>query len=211
MTRKLPSSITPASSDLLEAVIGAVAHELAPAASRAVPRNAIKPEPPLAISSAPAANDTFVVKPANFQRLSARRRVLARRIVGRNSTLAAITGLAPLPIVSIAGIAAIIIRMVKKLCRLYQLPYESDRTRSMIIGVLAGAAPTGLGAATNSTIGLLITPGPAFVGLAVSGFTAGALTRAIGEVFIESFERDAMPAGVAEINVTRTVSPAAIR
>jgi uncharacterized protein (DUF697 family) len=211
MTRKqLPRAITPGSSDLLQTVVGAVADEEAPVVRRALSRDAIEPEPLLAISSAAPANDAFVAKPSNFQKLSARRRVLARRIVDRNSTLAAIGGLTPLPIANIAGIAAVIMGMVKKLCGLYQIPFERDRTRSLIIGVLGGAAPTGLGAATTSTIGLLVAPAPAFLGLAVSALTAGALTRAIGEVFIESFERDAMLAGVAEIKPARTSSPAVV-
>jgi hypothetical protein len=36
-----------------------------------------------------------------------------------------------------------------------------------------------------------VAPAPAFVGLAISALTADAVTRAIGEVFIESFERQA--------------------
>jgi uncharacterized protein (DUF697 family) len=95
-----------------------------------------------------------------------------------------------LPVVNIAGVAAIILRMLKQLSELYQVHFERDRTRLFVIGVLGGAAPTGLGAATVSTIGL-VAPVPAFLGLAVSALTAAAVTRAIGEVFIESFERQA--------------------
>jgi uncharacterized protein (DUF697 family) len=126
----------------------------------------------------------------NFQKLAAKRRVLAGRIVEQNGILAALSGLAPLPAVNIAGVAAIILRMLKQLSGLYQVHFERDRTRLFVIGVLGGAAPTGLGAATVSTIGL-VAPAPAFLGLAVSALTAAAVTRAIGEVFIESFERQA--------------------
>jgi uncharacterized protein (DUF697 family) len=80
--------------------------------------------------------------------------------------------------------------MLKQLSGLYQISFERDRTRSFVLGILGGAAPTGLGGAAVSTIALL-TPAPAFIGLAVSALTADALTRAIGEVFIESFERQA--------------------
>jgi uncharacterized protein (DUF697 family) len=86
--------------------------------------------------------------------------------------------------------------MVKQLSELYGMPFERDRTRSLVVGILAGAAPTGIGTAAASTLGYLL-PGAALVGLGVSALVAGALTRSIGLVFIESFEREGVPLGLA--------------
>ena len=189
MTRKhLPKAIRPTNVKLVQAVVGAVTdddHPTAPAANEA-----IEPEWTQHLSSTVPANDADVSMSSNFQKMTAKRRVLAGRIVEQNGTLAALSGLAPLPAVNIAGVAAIILRMLKQLSGLYQVHFERDRTRSFVIGVLGGAAPTGLAAATVSTIGL-VAPVPAFLGLAISALTAAAVTRAIGEVFIESFERQA--------------------
>jgi uncharacterized protein (DUF697 family) len=191
MTRKrLPKAIRPSSSDLVLSVVGAVADDKGAAAQPAHAREAIEPEWVPEVSSAVPANDTLGARPANSQKLAAKRRVLAGRIVELHGTLAALSGLAPVPAVNVAGVAAIIIRMLKQLSGLYQVHFERDRTRLFVIGILVGAAPTGLGAATVSTIGL-VAPAPAFLGLAVSALTAAAVTRAIGEVFIESFERQA--------------------
>lgn len=189
MTRKrLPKAIRPSSSDLVLAVVGAVADDKGSAAQPALPREASEPEWAPKASLAVPANDTFSAQPSNFQKLAAKRRVLAGRIVDLHGTLAALSGLAPLPAVNVAGVAAIIMRMLKQLSGLYQVHFERNRTRVLVIGILGGAVPTGLGAATISTIGL-VAPAPAFLGLAVSALTAAAVTRAIGEVFIESFER----------------------
>ena len=189
MTRKhLPKAIRPTNAKLVQAVVDAVTdddHSVVPAANEA-----IEPEWTQHLSSTVPANDADMPMSSNFQKLSAKRRVLAARIVEQNGTLAALSGLAPLPVVNIAGVAAIILRMLKQLSGLYQVHFERDRTRSFVIGILGGAAPTGLGVATVSTIGL-VAPAPAFLGLAVSALTAAAVTRAIGEVFIESFERQA--------------------
>jgi uncharacterized protein (DUF697 family) len=87
-------------------------------------------------------------------------------------------------------VAAVIMRMLKQLSGLYQVHFERARMRSLVIGILGGAGPTGFGAATVSMIGL-VAPPPAFLGVAVSALTAAAVTRAIGEVFVESFERQA--------------------
>jgi uncharacterized protein (DUF697 family) len=189
MTRKrLPKAIRPSNSDLVLTVVGAVADDKGPTAHTA--REAIEPAWAPEASSAVPANDAFGSRPSNFQKLSAKRRVLAGRVVELHGTLAALSGLAPLPAVNVAGVAAIIVRMLKQLSELYQVQFERDRTRLFVISILGGAAPTGLGAATVSTIGL-VAPAPAFLGLAVSALTAAAVTRAIGEVFIESFERQA--------------------
>jgi uncharacterized protein (DUF697 family) len=193
MTRKpLPKAIRRPLGDLPEFAAGTpVARE----ASRAAPSfDAVEAEPTLTISSVPAANDPLPADSEQIRSLAAKRRSLARKIVERHRNFAALGGLLPLPIVNIASVTAINLRMVKQLSDLYQVPFQRDRTRSMIIGLMGGAVPTGLGAATASTL-TFIMPGGAFVGLGVSAITAAALTRGIGLVFAESFESGAMAAG----------------
>lgn len=195
MTRKqLPKVITRTVKDLRSANARVVPDEEAPLAEGAAQRERAEAEPALTISALPAANDPLPALSIQAQSLAAKRRTLARRVVERHRTYAAVGGLLPVPIVNVAGVTAIIMRMVKQLSALYQLPYEPDWTRSMIIGLMGGATPTGLGTATSSTLALAI-PGSAFVGLAVSAITAGALTRGIGLVFIEHFEKAAMSLG----------------
>ena len=128
--------------------------------------------------------------PAPGDPRTARRRAIAQKIVERHRNYAAMGGLLPLPIVNIAGVTAINLRMVRQLCALYGVPFRRDRARSMIVGLIGGAVPTGFGAATASTLALLV-PASALFGLAVSAVTAGALTRGIGLVFIEHFEAGA--------------------
>lgn len=190
MTRKqLPRAIRRTNEDLRGIAAGAAADEEAPAPHPALPHDAFEAEPAPAAFSRPVANDQF---PAAYAgRHAARRRLQARKIVERHKTYAAVGGLFPLPIVNVAGVTAIIMRMVKQLSDLYGVPFERDRTRSMIIGLIGGAVPTGLGTVTASTLAFVV-PGPALVGLAVSAITAGALTRGIGLVFLDHFERAAM-------------------
>jgi uncharacterized protein (DUF697 family) len=191
MTRKrLPKAIRPTSSDLVLTVVGAVADDQGVTAKPEVPREAIEPAWAPEVSPALPANDTLGARSSNFRKLAAQRRVLAGRIVEQHGTLAALSGLAPVPVVNVAGVAATIMHMLKRLSGLYEVHFERERTRVLVVGILGGAAPTGLGAATVSTIGL-VAPAPAFIGLAVSALTAAAVTRAIGEVFVESFERQA--------------------
>jgi uncharacterized protein (DUF697 family) len=191
MTRKpLPKAITRPLGNIRSFDRGAATENAVPEPSAAAPFDKVKAEPALAVSSAPIANDVAATAPEISQKHAARRRALAHKIVSRHKNYAAMGGLVPLPVVNIAGITAINLRMVKQLSELYQMPFERDRTRSLIVGLIGGAVPTGVGAATSSTL-MWIVPGGMLLGLGATALTAGALTRGIGLVFIESFETGA--------------------
>jgi len=197
MTRKpLPKAIV-RPLDSLRVARGAALDAPLPAPQPALPHDAVEPEPALRVSSAPIANDaTPAISPA-AQQLAAKRHALARKIVERHRTFAAVGGLLPLPIITVAGVTAINLRMVKQLSDLYGVPFQRDRTRAIIVGLIGGAVPTGLGVTTASTLAFAM-PGPALVGLAVSAIAAGAMTRGIGLVFVEHFENGALPLTTAK-------------
>jgi uncharacterized protein (DUF697 family) len=197
MTRKqLPTAIRP-NEALRGTAARAASDEAAPAARAPFAHDAFEAEPGPATFSRPVANDQFPARSIDAGRQAERRR-LARKIVERHKTYAAIGGLSPLPILNVAGVTAMIMRMVKQLSELYGAPFERDRTRSLVIGIMGGAVPTGLGTVTASTLAFAF-PGSGVVGLAVTALTAGALTRGIGLVFIEHFESAAMPLGAVQI------------
>lgn len=198
MTRKrLPKVIRRTPEELRRIAVHAFADEgilTTPDVSRREPVDA---EPELSISSSTPANDAHSEAATRAAWFAAKRRLFARKIVDRHKAYAVMGGLAPVPIVNVAVLTAIIMRMVKQLSELYGVPYQQDRTRSAIIGLMAGAAPTGFGAMAASTVAFVV-PGPGFVGLAVSAVTAGALTQGIGLVFVEHFETKAHSPRLAE-------------
>lgn len=117
----------------------------------------------------------------------AARQSLAHAIVERHANYSAVGGLIPLPVVNVASITAIIVRMVKVLSNLYDVPFERDRARAIVIGLVGGTMPTGLATVTASTL-FYIVPGSNLLGLAVSSIAASACTRRIGRIFVEQFE-----------------------
>ena len=117
-------------------------------------------------------------------------RFLALRIVERYANYCAVGGAIPLPILNIAGVTAIVIRMVKMLSRHYRVPFERDRARAIVSGLIGGIVPTGIGTAAGSAL-FFVLPGSYLVGLAVSSITASTLTRKIGQMFVDHFERGA--------------------
>ncbi len=194
--KQLPKVIRPAAADLriitaepeTNSQQNAALQE--PSQQNAALQEPIEPHAEVRCPSAPPANDALPAAPPNAHWLAERRLREAFRIVGRHRMFAAVGGLFPMPAVNVVGVTAVILRMVKALGELYGVPFEQDKTRSIVIGLMGGAAPTGLGAATASTLAFVV-PGAAPLGLAVSSLTAAALTRKIGVVFIERFEKSA--------------------
>jgi uncharacterized protein (DUF697 family) len=196
MTRKqLPRAIRRTSDDVPATIAVAVDQEAPRAASqsRAAGNTA---EPALAVSSAPIANDVKPEAAALGGPLAAKRRALARKIVDRHKNYAALGGLVPLPVANIASVTAINLRMVQQLSALYEVPFQRDRTRALIVGLVGGAVPTGVGTATSSML-MWVVPGGLLLGLGASALTAGAITRGIGLVFIESFENGTAVGGAS--------------
>lgn len=122
--------------------------------------------------------------------LDAQRRSRANAIVERYANFSALGGVIPLPLINVASVTVIILRMVKLLCKLYGVPYEDGRARALIVGLAGGAVPTTASAVTASTL-IYFVPGANLLGLAVSSVTASVCTRGIGRRLVEHFEAGA--------------------
>jgi uncharacterized protein (DUF697 family) len=121
---------------------------------------------------------------------TARRRARALKIVDWHAGYSAVGGIVPLALVNFASVTGVIVRMVKVLSDHYNVPFERDRARAIVVGLVAGAMPTGLATVTSSTL-VHVVPGGTLIGLAVSSLSAAACTRSIGRVFVEHFENGA--------------------
>jgi uncharacterized protein (DUF697 family) len=117
----------------------------------------------------------------------AKRRRRARQIVERHANLSAIGGFIPVPVVNIAGITAVIVRMVRQLCRHYGVPFEGHRARAIVIALMGGTMPTGMATAATTTL-IYFVPGYNVLGLAVSSVTASVTARSIGQLLVQHFE-----------------------
>jgi len=119
-----------------------------------------------------------------------RRRSRALAIVARHAAGSALGGMIPLPVVTFAGVTAIIVRMVKVLSDHYDVPFERDRARAIVIGLVGGAMPAGVAVVATSTLAYILPPA-AVMGIAVSAISAAGFTRSVGRIFIEHFESGA--------------------
>lgn len=204
MTRKkLPRAILQMRVDLPEsaaATAATPADEEVAARPQAPWRHAGAARPAATISALPMSKRASPAASGNTQPQAADRHAQAQKIVERHRVYAAMGGLLPLPVVNVAGVTTILLRMVKQLSDLYEVPFKRERTRSIIVALMGGTVPTGLAAAAASTL-VFIVPGAGLAGLAVSSLSAAALTRGIGLIFVDHFESGAAAAESGELEM----------
>jgi uncharacterized protein (DUF697 family) len=148
-----------------------------PAAS---PDNVVDMVPKTEVAAVPAAV-------AGLDPTVALRRRKAVAIVERYANYSAVGGALPVPLANAAAITALMVRMVKALSDHYGVPFERNRTRSIVVGLMGGALPTGLATIATTTLTYFV-PGLNLMGLAISSVTSGAYARSIGQLYIEHFE-----------------------
>ncbi len=188
MTRKqLPKAIHRSDTDLR--VVSAAPDVEAPAPA---PRMAAPIEPPIETESRgeilpPAANDTLPIVQVGSKEEAEERLRKGFTIVERHQLYSGLGGLFPVAAVNVASVTAVNLRMVKSLSDLYGVPFEKNKSRAIIVGLMGGAAPAGLAAASATTL-LHVIPMAGAVGMAVSSVAAATLTRRIGMSYLERFE-----------------------
>ncbi len=128
--------------------------------------------------------------PAGARFDAAQRRWFAHAIVERHVTYSAVGGAIPMPLVNFASMTAVIVRMVKRLSNLYDVPFDRGRARAIVVGLTGGTAHTGFTLVTASALSYVV-PAGLIVGVAASSLAAAACTRGIGRIFVEHFERGA--------------------
>lgn len=195
MTRKqLPKAIKPAGSSLrfLPGEAGSEAPLPQSVTARpTTPKEQVQVEAEIWPPSPVPANDRFPMTSSVTVPEAERRLQLAFKIVNRHKIYAGLGGLVPMPTINVVSVTAVILKMVKSLSDVYGVPFDRDKTRSIVIGLMGGAAPTGLAAATATTLSFA-APVAAAAGIIVSSAAAATLTRRIGLYFVERFESEAI-------------------
>ena len=116
------------------------------------------------------------------------RRLLADRIVNNWSQWATLAGFVPVPLLDLAAISGVQIKMIHDLCKAYEVPFSQRRVRAILSGLVGGGVTT---SASTALAGSLVKNVPV-IGTALAAVTQPALsyatTYAIGTVFVQHFE-----------------------
>lgn len=125
-----------------------------------------------------------VESPAEKGKSSAKTLQEANAIIHRYVAYSAGSALLPIPIVDVVAVTAIELKMLKQISGQYGMPFSEQRGKALI-GSLIGGVHAGL--FTNSLLKAVpvLGLGATLVPIAV---LAGALTYAVGKVFVHHFE-----------------------
>ena len=109
-----------------------------------------------------------------------------KSIVNQYSAYSAAAGLIPVPVVDIAAVTALDLKMIRELSKVYDIPFKHDRGKAIVASLTGG-----IGAGNLGYGGRLLRVVP-FVGpilALVSGpVFSYAATYAVGRVFLQHFE-----------------------
>lgn len=106
----------------------------------------------------------------------------ALRLVRSSSAWAAGAGLVPIPIVDVVAMTGVQIAMLKKLSELYGIPFHEQRSKSAVAALIGGVNAGYLGGSA-----LKLFPVFGLLSLAAMPAFNGAITYAVGRVFIQHF------------------------
>lgn len=112
----------------------------------------------------------------------------ANDIVNNNIALAMGAGLIPLPWLDLAAITAVQLKLGKELAEHYGVDYKEEQVKGIVVALLG--AYTSTAAASTAAAGLAkFLPGlGAVIGVVTLPLVAGAITYAVGKIFIQHLE-----------------------
>jgi len=99
----------------------------------------------------------------------------------------AAAGLLPLPMLDMAALVAVQLRMLSKLSQMYEVPFKENGVKSIVTTLLGTVLTNGLGGTLGSLAKSIPFIGPV-VGIAVVPGMYSAATYATGRVFVSHFE-----------------------
>ncbi len=107
----------------------------------------------------------------------------ALAIVKHNTLWSAGVGVVPVPLLDMATMLALQLLMVRKLARLYDVPYKKQRSKAAIVGLLGGLSAGYIGGGALKLIPLF-----GIFSFAAMPTINAAISYAVGKVFIQHFE-----------------------
>lgn len=96
-------------------------------------------------------------------------------------------GLIPVPLVDVVALTGVLLNMLRRLSKLYEIPFSKDTGKNLIASLLGGTIPVSVSGTLASMIKAIPIIGQTTGALTMPA-TAGAMTYAVGRVFLQHFE-----------------------
>ena len=96
-------------------------------------------------------------------------------------------GLVPIPLVDMVGLTAIQVNMVRKIAKVYEIPFLRDKVKNIVGSLIGSAVPTAAGAPLAASITKSVPIIGWVAGAVTMPVVAGAATYAVGKIFVQHF------------------------
>ena len=116
------------------------------------------------------------------------RAAIANDIVNNNIALAMGAGLIPLPWVDFAAITAVQLKLGKELADYYGVDYKEEQVRGIVVALLGAYTSTAAATTAGLALAKLLPGAGAVIGAITLPIVAGAITYAVGKIFIQHLE-----------------------
>ncbi len=96
-------------------------------------------------------------------------------------------GLVPIPLVDLVALTGVQLNLLRKLAKVYGLPFFKDTAKNILSSLAGGALPVAVAPGVAASVAKFIPIFGQTVGVVTMPIIAGAATYAVGKVFIQHF------------------------
>jgi uncharacterized protein (DUF697 family) len=118
------------------------------------------------------------------------RNLIAENMIKDHVMASVAASVVPVPLVDIAAVVGIQLRMIKKLSDLYGKPFSEKAARNILTAFVGGFTGYGAGVVVAVSLTKLIPGVGWMMGMASLPVVAGGSTYAVGQVFVRHYETD---------------------
>jgi len=112
----------------------------------------------------------------------------AKAVVQRNVYWAMGAGVLPLPLVDIAAITGVQLKMLRELAQVYGFKFSEGLAKKSVMSLLVGVGGVGIGGLIGTSLAKLLPVVGTSLGVASVPVVSGMLTHAVGNTFVMHFE-----------------------
>ena len=95
-------------------------------------------------------------------------------------------GLIPFPMLDMVGITGVQLNMLRKLAKMYEVPFTEHKVKSILSALVGGGGSIPIASALASLVKIVPVIGQT-IGAVSMPVSAGAITYAVGKVFLQHF------------------------
>lgn len=112
----------------------------------------------------------------------------AETITNKYVTWAMGAGLIPVPLVDLAAIVGVQVKMLSEISKVYGVEFSENRGKSIVASLVGGLGATTAATGIVGSVAKIIPGIGSLLGIATLPVVSGAITYAVGKVFTQHFE-----------------------